>query len=74
MWLRPEELKLEGKSISLISELDGDVAQLVERWTGTSLRQVQFPGAARDIFSPELTFGADSLEVSAQPSLCNCMH
>ena len=29
----------------------GDVAQLVEHRTGTSLRQVRFPGAARD-FSP----------------------
>ena len=28
----------------------GDVAQLVERRTGTPLRQVRFPGAARDFF------------------------
>ena len=29
---------------------DGDVAHLVERWTGTPLTQVRFPGAARDFF------------------------
>ena len=33
----------------------GDVAQLVERRTGTPLRQVRFPGAARD-FSPRVNF------------------
>ena len=33
----------------------GDVAQLVERRTGTPLAQVQFPGAARD-FSPRVNF------------------
>ena len=31
----------------------GDVAQLVERRTGTALEQVRFPGAARD-FSPRI--------------------
>ena len=45
----------------------GDVAQLVERRTGTPLRQVRFPCAARD-FSPEVSFQlADSLAVSVQP-------
>ena len=34
---------------------DGDVAQLVERRTGTPLTQVRFPGAARD-FSPRVNF------------------
>ena len=33
----------------------GDVAQLAERRTGTPLRQVRFPGAARD-FSPRVNF------------------
>ena len=33
----------------------GDVAQLVERRTGTPLTQVRFPGAARD-FSPGVNF------------------
>ena len=33
----------------------GDVAQLVERRTSTLLRQVRFPGAARD-FSPRVSF------------------
>ena len=33
----------------------GDVAQLVERWTGTLLTQVQFPDAAVD-FSPRVNF------------------
>ena len=33
----------------------GDIAQLVERWTGMPLRLVQFPGAARD-FSPKVNF------------------
>ena len=33
----------------------GDGAQLVEHWTSTLLRQVQFPGAARD-FSPKVNF------------------
>ena len=46
---------------------DGDVAQLVERRTGTPLRQVRFPGAARDFFLPESTFSADSLLLSVLP-------
>ena len=35
--------------------LGGDVAQLVERRTGTPLRLLRFPGAARD-FSPRVNF------------------
>ena len=35
--------------------VDGDVAQLVEHRTSTPLRQVRFPGAARD-FSPRISF------------------
>ena len=36
-------------------EWGGDVAQLVERRIGTPLRQVRFPGAARN-FSPSANF------------------
>ena len=36
-------------------ERSGDVAQLVERRTGTPLKQVRFPGAVRD-FSPRVNF------------------
>ena len=35
--------------------VNGDVAQLVDRRTGTPLMQVGFPGAARD-FSPRVNF------------------
>ena len=35
--------------------IGGDVAQLVDHWTGTPPRQVRFPGAARD-FSPRVSF------------------
>ena len=34
---------------------DGDVAQLVEHWTGTLLMQIRFPCAARD-FSLRVNF------------------
>ena len=45
----------------------GDVAQLLERRTGTPLRQVGFPGAARD-FSPRVNFqGKLSYGVRAAP-------
>ena len=44
-----------------------DVAQLVEHQTFMPLMQVQFPGAARDFFSQESTFSADSLLVSLHP-------
>ena len=60
--------------------LDGDVAQLVERRTGTPLTQVRFPGAVRQgIFLPESTFSADFLTVSVQPpppppAVCNRTH
>ena len=37
------------------NETSRDVAQLVERRTGTPLTQVRFPGAARD-FSPRVNF------------------
>ena len=37
------------------SKEGGDVAQLVERRTGTPLTQVRFPGAVRD-FSPRVNF------------------
>ena len=35
--------------------LGGDVAQLVEYWTGTPPTQVRFPDAAKD-FSPRVNF------------------
>ena len=35
--------------------MGGDVAQLVEHWTGTLATQVRFPGAARD-FSHRVNF------------------
>ena len=41
----------------------GDVAQSVERRTGTLLAQVRFPGAARDT-SPRVNFSADSFTAS----------
>ena len=40
----------------------GDVAQLVERRTGTPLMQIRFPCAARDL-SPRVNFSADSYGV-----------
>ena len=46
--------------------MDRDVAQLVERWTGTPLRQVWFP-VRPGIFLPESTFSADSFTVSIHP-------
>ena len=42
-----------GTEVSLIQQEGGDVAQLVERRTGTPLKQVGFPSAARD-FSPRV--------------------
>ena len=46
---------------ALLSAKKGDVAQLVERRTGTPLRQVRFPSAERD-FSAR--FRVDSLSES----------
>ena len=47
--------------------LGGDVAQLVEHRTGTSLTQVRFPGAARDL-SSRVNFQCRlSLTVSVHP-------
>ena len=42
-------------SLNSMPARGGDVAQLVERRTGTSLRQVRFPGATRD-FSTRVNF------------------
>ena len=39
----------------------GDVAQLAERRTGTPLRQVRFPGTARDFFPPESQLSVQTL-------------
>ena len=41
--------------VSMTLVWSGDVAQLVEHQTSTLLRQVRFPGAARD-FSPRVNF------------------
>ena len=50
----------------------GDVAQLVERRTGTPLRQVRFPGAARD-FSPRVNFQCRVSYDVRTPLVCNCV-
>ena len=47
---------------------DGDVAHLVEHRTGTPLRLVRFPGAARD-FSPRVDFQY-RLSYSVRTPLC----
>ena len=62
-----DETKKKKKNSTTENFWGWDVAQLVERRTGTPLRQVGFPGAARDFF-PQLIFSADSLTVSVQPS------
>ena len=49
-----------------VYERRGDVAQLVEHRTGTLPTQVRFPGAARDFFSPESAFSADSLKMTVR--------
>ena len=46
--------------IWLLITWGGDVAQLVERRTGTLLRQVRFPGAAKD-FCPRVNFPVQTL-------------
>ena len=51
----------------------GDVARLVERRTVTLLRQVRFPGAARD-FSPRVNFLEKTLLRCPYTPVCNCMH
>ena len=53
----------------------GDVAQLVERRTGTPLTQVRIPGAARD-FSPTVKlFSADSFtRVRTPPCAIACIY
>ena len=43
------------KCLKHFTKREGDVAQLVERRTGTPLTLVRFPGAARD-FSPRVNF------------------
>ena len=37
--------------VILYTDIGGDVAQLIDRRTGTLPTQVRFPGAARDFFS-----------------------
>ena len=46
-----------------------DVAQMVECWTGTLLRQVRFPGVARDFSLRQL-----SVQTVLYTPVCNCMH
>ena len=52
---------------------DGDLAQLVERSTGTPLIQVRFPGR-QGFFLPESTFSADSYGVHTTTSINTCAH
>ena len=42
--------------------MDGDVAHLVERRTGTLVTQVRFSGAARD-FSPRVNFQLPDVQI-----------
>ena len=58
----PSGDNLELSKDPLLKTRGWGIAQLVERRTGTPLRQVRFPGAARDF-----SFDADSLTVSAHP-------
>ena len=51
----------------------GGVAQLVERQTGTPLRQVRFLGAARD-FSPRVNFQCRLSYGARTPPCAICMH
>ena len=54
--------------------LSGDVAQLVEHRTGTSLTQIRFPGAARD-FSPSVKFQCRlSYSVRTPPCANACIY
>ena len=51
----------------------GDVAQFLERQTGTPLTQVRLPGAARD-FSPEVNFQCGLSYVCPYTHVRNRMH
>ena len=51
----------------------GAVDQLVERWTGTPLRQVQFPGAAR-VFSSRVNFQCRLSQGVCAALMCSHMH
>ena len=51
----------------------GDVAQLVERRTGTPLRQVRFTGAAKD-FSDSVNFRCRLSDGVRKVPVCNRMH
>ena len=50
-----------------------DVAQLVQRRTGTPLRQVRFPGAARDS-SPNVNFQCRLSYGARAAPVCNRLH
>ena len=79
--MRPKKLKFEEEKSTPVAYMlteqtyeacgrgysrGGDVAQLVERRTGTPLRQVRFLGAARDI-SPSQLSEQSLLRVSVHP-------
>ena len=49
-----------------------DVAQLVERRTGTPLTQVRFPGAAK-VFSPRVNFQCRLYDVGTSPCAIACI-
>ena len=50
-------------------KMGGDVAHLVEHWTGTPLRQVRFPGAARD-FSLRVSLSVQTLPWCPYAPVC----
>ena len=53
----------------------GDVAQLVERRTGTPLTQVRFPGAAKELFFlPQSPLSVQTLLRRPYTPVCNRMH
>ena len=56
-----------------LSPLGGDVAQLVERRTGTPLTQVRFPATARD-FPPKVNFQCRLSHVCPYTPVCHRMH
>ena len=67
-----ERSRLQTQKIRIII-VGGDVAQLVERPTGTPLRQVRFP-VRQGIFLPESTFSADSYGLRTPPCAIACIN
>ena len=70
-WLLQAHSRGQGRSSGLIT--GGDVAQLVERRTGTPLTKVRFLGAARD-FSSRVNFQCRLSYGVRTPPVCNRMH